>query len=98
LRFVGAGGLSDATTPRVFLAVATDGVAFGFRLLLRLLLCSLSSQRDQYGLLAFNSAGFHTTFTTSAPQSAVLPGKFKVCASNPSLTNNTRISLSLVTN
>jgi hypothetical protein len=47
---------------------------------------------------ALNTNGFHTTFTTSLPQGAVIPGKFKVCASNPSTTNNTRISLSLVTN
>jgi len=48
--------------------------------------------------LAFNSAGFHATFSTSLPQGATFPGKFKLCATNPSTTNNTRISMSLTTN
>lgn len=48
--------------------------------------------------LAFNSAGFHATFSRSLPQGAVFPGKFKLCATNPSTTNNTRISMSLSTN
>lgn len=48
--------------------------------------------------LGLNTLGFHATFSTSAPQGAVFPGKFKVCVSNPSTTNNTRVSLSLVTN
>jgi hypothetical protein len=48
--------------------------------------------------LALNSNAFHATFTSSFPQGAVIPGKFKVCASNPSTTNNTRITMSLVTN
>lgn len=48
--------------------------------------------------IAFNSAGFHATFTTSLPQGATLPGKFKLCATNPSTTTNTRISMSLSTN
>ena len=47
--------------------------------------------------LALNSNAFHATFTTSAPQGAVFPGKFKVCASNPSTTNNTRLTMSLAT-
>jgi hypothetical protein len=41
--------------------------------------------------IAFNSAGFHATFSTSFPQGATFPGKFKLCATNPSTTNNTRI-------
>ena len=48
--------------------------------------------------LALNSNGFHATFTPSFPQGAVFPGKFKVCASNPSATTNTRITMSLTTN
>jgi hypothetical protein len=48
--------------------------------------------------LALNSNAFHPTFTTGAPQGAVFPGKFKVCASNPSTTNNTRITMTLTTN
>lgn len=48
--------------------------------------------------IAANSAGFHAVFTTSAPQGAVFPGKFKLCATNPSNVNNTRISMSLTTN
>jgi len=48
--------------------------------------------------LAFNSAGFHATFSRSLPQGAVFPGMFKLCATNPSTTNNTRISMSLSTN
>ena len=47
--------------------------------------------------LAFNSAGFHATFSSSLPQGATFPGKFKLCATNPSTTNNTRISMSLTT-
>ena len=42
-----------------------------------------------------NAAGFHATFTSSAPFGATFPGKFKVCATNPSATNNTRITMSL---
>jgi hypothetical protein len=45
--------------------------------------------------LAFNSAGFHATFTNTFPQGATFPGKFKLCATNPSTTNNTRVSMSL---
>ena len=48
--------------------------------------------------LAFNSAGFHATFSTSLPQGATFPGKFKLCATNPSTTNNTRITMSITTN
>ena len=48
--------------------------------------------------LAFNSSGFHATFSSSFPQGATFPGKFKLCATNPSTTNNTRISMSLTTN
>lgn len=48
--------------------------------------------------LAFNSSGFHATFSTSFPQGATFPGKFKLCATNPSPTTNTRISMSLTTN
>jgi hypothetical protein len=48
--------------------------------------------------LAFSSNGFHTTFTPSFPQGATIPGKFKLCATNPSTTNNTRITMSLTTN
>ena len=48
--------------------------------------------------IAFNSSGFHATFTSSVPQGATFPGKFKLCATNPSTTNNTRISMSLTTN
>ena len=48
--------------------------------------------------LAFNSAGFHATFSRSLPQGAVFPGQFKLCATNPSTTSNTRISMSLTTN
>lgn len=48
--------------------------------------------------IALNSAGFYATFTPSLPMGAVLPGKFKLCATNPSTTNNTRISMSLTTN
>jgi hypothetical protein len=48
--------------------------------------------------IALNSAGFHATFTTSFPMGATIPGKFKLCATNPSTTNNTRISMSLTTN
>jgi hypothetical protein len=44
-----------------------------------------------------NSPGFHVTFTTSFPMGATLPGKFKLCATNPSTTTNTRISMSLTT-
>ena len=48
--------------------------------------------------IALNSAGFHATFSTSFPQGATFPGKFKLCATNPSTVNNTRISMSLTTN
>jgi hypothetical protein len=48
--------------------------------------------------LAFTSAGFHATFSRSLPQGATFPGYFKLCATNPSTTNNTRISMSLSTN
>jgi hypothetical protein len=48
--------------------------------------------------LALNSNAFHATFTPSFPQGAVIPGKFKVCSSNPSTTTNTRISMTLTTN
>jgi hypothetical protein len=48
--------------------------------------------------LAFNSAGFHATFSTSLPQGAVFPGKFKLCATNPSTTTNTRVTMTLTTN
>jgi hypothetical protein len=48
--------------------------------------------------LAFTSAGFHATFSRSLPQGAVFPGMFKLCATNPSTTNNTRITMSLSTN
>jgi hypothetical protein len=47
---------------------------------------------------AQTSGGFHATYSTSAPFGAVFPGKFKVCATNPSTTNNTRISMTLTTN
>jgi hypothetical protein len=47
--------------------------------------------------LALNTNAFHVTFTPSFPHGAVFPGKFKVCASNPSTTTNTRISMSLTT-
>ena len=45
-----------------------------------------------------NSAGFHATFSRSLPQGATFPGYFKLCATNPSTTNNTRITMSLSTN
>jgi hypothetical protein len=45
-----------------------------------------------------HASGFHVTFSTSLPQGATFPGKFKLCATNPSTTNNTRISMSLTTN
>jgi hypothetical protein len=48
--------------------------------------------------IAPNSAGFHAVFSTSLPQGAVFPGKFKLCATNPSTTNNTRITMSITTN
>jgi len=48
--------------------------------------------------LAFTSAGFHAVFNTSLPQGATFPGYFKLCATNPSTTTNTRISMSLATN
>jgi hypothetical protein len=48
--------------------------------------------------LTQNSAGFHAVFSTSLPQGATFPGKFKLCATNPSSTTNTRISMSLTTN
>jgi len=48
--------------------------------------------------LAFNATSFHATFSSSLPQGATFPGKFKLCASNPSTTTNTRITMSLVTN
>jgi hypothetical protein len=48
--------------------------------------------------LAFTSAGFHATFSRSLPQGAVFPGYFKLCATNPSTTTNTRITMSLATN
>lgn len=48
--------------------------------------------------LAFTSAGFHATFSRSLPQGATFPGYFKLCATNPSTTNNTRITMSLSTN
>jgi len=44
------------------------------------------------------SGGFNTTFTSSFPQGAVFPGKFKLCATNPSMTTNTRISMSITAN
>jgi hypothetical protein len=44
---------------------------------------------------ALNSNGFYVTFSSSFPQGAIFPGKFKLCATNPSTTNNTRISMSL---
>ncbi len=44
------------------------------------------------------STGFNVTFTNTLPQGAVFPGKFKLCATNPSTTTNTRISMSLTTN
>jgi hypothetical protein len=44
---------------------------------------------------ALNSNGFYVTFSSSFPQGATFPGKFKLCATNPSTTNNTRISMSL---
>jgi hypothetical protein len=47
--------------------------------------------------LAFTSAGFHAVFTSSLPQGATFPGYFKLCATNPSTTNNTRISMTLTT-
>jgi hypothetical protein len=47
--------------------------------------------------VASNAAGFHATFTPSLPMGAVFPGKFRLCATNPSRTNNTRISMSLIT-
>lgn len=47
--------------------------------------------------IAFNSFGFHAPFSTSLPQGATFPGKFKLCATNPSTTNNTRITMSLTT-
>jgi hypothetical protein len=46
----------------------------------------------------FNSSGFNATFTNTFPQGAVFPGKFKLCATNPSTTTNTRITMSLDTN
>jgi hypothetical protein len=48
--------------------------------------------------IAFNSSGFNATFTNTFPQGAAFPGKFKLCATNPSATTNTRISMSLTTN
>lgn len=48
--------------------------------------------------IAQNSSSFHATFSTSFPQGATFPGKFKLCATNPSTVNNTRISMSLTTN
>ena len=44
------------------------------------------------------AGGFHQTFTPSFPMGAVFPGKFKVCATNPSTTSNTRIDLSITVN
>jgi hypothetical protein len=48
--------------------------------------------------ITFNSFSFNTTFTNTFPQGATFPGKFKLCATNPSTTTNTRISMSLTTN
>jgi hypothetical protein len=48
--------------------------------------------------IALTSGGFHATFSTSLPQGAVFPGKFKLCATNPSTTDNTRITMSITTN
>jgi hypothetical protein len=46
----------------------------------------------------YNAGSFNVTYTSSLPLNAVLPGKFKLCATNPSTTTNTRISMSLTTN
>ena len=48
--------------------------------------------------MIFNASGFNATFTNTFPQGATFPGKFKLCATNPSTTTNTRISMSLTTN
>jgi hypothetical protein len=45
-----------------------------------------------------NASGFNATFTNTFPQGAVFPGKFKLCATNPSTTTNTRISMSITVN
>jgi len=47
---------------------------------------------------AVTSAGFHATFTPVLPMGAVFPGKFKLCATNPSSVNNTRITMSIIVN
>jgi hypothetical protein len=47
---------------------------------------------------AATSAGFHAIFTPSLPMGAVFPGKFKLCATNPSSVNNTRITMSITVN
>jgi hypothetical protein len=48
--------------------------------------------------IAPSPASFNATFTTSLPMGATFPGKFKLCATNPSTTNNTRITMSITTN
>ena len=48
--------------------------------------------------IALTSPGFHATFTPSLPMGAVFPGKFKLCATNPSTTDNTRINMSISVN
>jgi hypothetical protein len=56
------------------------------------------AQRQQPHLYCTTSAGFNATFTTSLPMGATFPGKFKLCATNSSTTNNTRITMSITIN
>jgi hypothetical protein len=52
---------------------------------------------DKSVFTVYGSPGFHAPFSVSNPQGATFPGKFKLCATNPSATNNTRITMSLTT-
>ena len=92
-----APGASICLTPQTAISYAdVQGIANGGGVNVAVYNGAINATNTVY--LALNSNSFYTTFTPSFPQGAVFPGKFKVCASNPSSTNNTRITMSLTTN
>ena len=92
-----APGASICLTPQTAMSYAdVDGFANGSGV--NVAVYNGATNATNVVFLAFNSNGFHTTFTSSFPQGAVIPGKFKVCASNPSTTNNARLTMTLTTN
>ena len=91
-----APGASICLTPQTAISYAdVQGTANGGGVNVAVYNGAVNATNTVY--LALNSNAFRATFTPSFSQGAVFPGKFKVCASNPSTTTNTRITMSLTT-